>query len=118
MPAQSFKELIVWQKAFSMTTEIYKAFNTSRDYGFKDQIQRASISVMNNIAEGCARRSDKSFRNYLLIAKGSDAEVESMLLIALELKYITIDQQTLLLDVTNEVGRLLSGFIKRLSAID
>jgi four helix bundle protein len=118
MTTQSFKDLIVWNKAFSLTAEIYKVFLTNKDFGFRDQIQRASISIMNNIAEGCARKSDKSFRNYLLIAKGSDGEVESMLMIALELGYVNNEQQRKLLDMTQEVGRLLSGFIKKLSAID
>jgi four helix bundle protein len=118
MSSGSFKDLLVWQKASDLTFEIYKSFQGSRDFSFRDQIQRASISIMNNIAEGCARRSDKAFRNFLMIAKGSTAEVESMLIIAGKLNYINEADQQELISKTEEVGRLLSGFIKKLSATD
>jgi four helix bundle protein len=72
----------------------------------------------NNIAEGHARRSDKAFRNFLFIAKGSAAEVESMLIIAEKLGYIELDQQIQLIKKIDEVSRLLAGFIKKLSARD
>jgi len=113
---KSFKDLIVWQKASDLTYENYKTFSRIKDYGFRDQIQRASISIMNNIAEGYAKRSDRGLKNYLSIAKGSAAEVESMLIIANRLKYIdnfTFDKLT---SDTEEVSKLLSGFIKKLSA--
>jgi four helix bundle protein len=118
MSTLSFKDLVVWQKASDLTLEIYKTFRSSKDFGFRDQIQRASISIMNNIAEGYARRSDKSFRQFLLIAKGSTAEVESMLIIAGRLSYLDQNRQIELLESTEEVGRLLSGFVKKLSARD
>lgn len=118
MGTQSFKEVLAWQKASDLTVEIYKTFKEVKDYGFKDQIQRASVSIMNNIAEGYARRSDKSFSNYLHIAKGSNAEVESMLILAKRLDYINETQETKLLSLTNETGRLISGFINKLSAKD
>lgn len=93
-------------------------FRDCRDYGFKDQIQRASVSIMNNIAEGYAKRSDKSFRHFLLIAKGSAAEVESMLLIADSLGYITPEKQEELLFKVDEVSKLITGFVRKLSAPD
>ena len=114
MATQSFKELVVWQQASAFSVEVYRAFSKNRDYGFRDQIQRAALSVPNNIAEGYARRSDKALRNFLLIARGSAAEVESMLLIATKLDYITPDQQTKLDEKIQQVGRQLSGFIKKL----
>ncbi len=101
-----------------MTIEVYGCFKNCRDYGFKDQIQRASISIMNNIAEGYARRSDKSFRNFLLIAKGSAAEVESMLIIAVDLGYISPEKQQLLLGQVDDASRLLAGFIKKLTTLE
>ena len=113
---KSFKDLTVWQKANDLTYEVYKTFNNTKDYSFKDQIQRASISIMNNIAEGYAKRSDKALRNYLLIAKGSCAEVESMLIIAKRLGYIDESIQKQLILQTEEVSKLLSGFVKKLSA--
>ena len=114
MSTQSFKELLVWQQASDFSVDIYKTFAKNRDFSFKDQIQRAALSISNNVAEGYARRSDKALRNFLLIAKGSAAEVESMLLIALKLEYITPDMQIELDRRIQEIGRLLSGFINKL----
>jgi len=64
-----FEDIIAWQKAGVLTMEIFNMFRNNRDYSFKDQIQRAVISIMNNIAEGFERRTDKEFRNFLYIAK-------------------------------------------------
>mgnify|MGYP006351342185 CR=1 FL=1 len=118
MKTQSFKDLIVWQKAHKETVDIYQTFNDMKDFGFRDQIQRASVSVMNNIAEGYARRSDKAFIHFLRIAKGSNTEVESMLILAGSLQYISTDTQKRLLMGNEEIGKLLSGFINKLSAED
>lgn len=89
MNAQKFEDLICWQKSKNLAVEIYKNFLTNKDYGFKDQIQRAGISVSNNIAEGFERKSNKEFSQFLYIAKGSCGEVRSMLHVAKELNYIT-----------------------------
>ncbi len=118
MSTNSFKDLVVWQKAHIETVAIYKNFNHINDFSFRDQIQRASVSVMNNIAEGYARRSDKAFINFLRIAKGSNTEVESMLILAGSLNYISIDKQTKLLEDNAIVGKMLSSFINKLSAKD
>jgi len=118
MATQSFKDLIVWQRASELSLDVYRSFNDIKDYSFRDQIRRAALSAPNNIAEGYARRSDKAFRNFLFIAKGSIAEVESMLLIAQKLGYVTNTQQEELINKADEVSRLLSGFIKKLSAVD
>ena len=114
MATQSFRDLLVWQRASDFSIEVYKTFLATRDFGFRDQIQRAALSIPNNIAEGHARRSDKAFRNFLFIAKGSAAEVESMLLIATKLRYITEAQQRVLVSQVQEVAKLLAGFIKKL----
>lgn len=118
MATQSFKDLIVWQKSKSLYLITYRDFRDLKDYYFRDQILRAALSVPNNIAEGYARRSDRAFRNFLFIAKGSVAEVESMLLMAVELDYITKIQQSELLALSEEVSKLLTGFINKLSAKD
>lgn len=116
MAINSFKDILAWQKSRALTVEIYKEFSDCRDFSFKDQIQRASISVMNNIAEGYARRSDKAFKNFLFISKGSVAEVESMLLIATSLGYTTAEKQKELLADAEETSRLITGFIRKLSS--
>ncbi len=117
MAKQSFKDLLAWQKANDLTFDIYKTFRANKDFSFRDQIQRASLSIMNNIAEGYARRSDKALKNYLSIAKGSAAEVESMLIIAKRLGYINGEEKEYLVINTEEVSKIISGLIKKLSAV-
>lgn len=114
MSKQSFRDLLVWQKACDFSIDVYKVFKDLRDFSFKDQIQRAAMSIPNNIAEGYTRRSDKALRNFLFIAKGSAAEAESMLLIANKLGYISIGESDLLTKNAQEIQKLLSGFIKKL----
>lgn len=89
MKIEKFEDLISWQKAKELTLNTYKVFGNHKDFGFRDQIQRASVSVMNNIAEGFERRTNKELRSFFYIAKGSCGEVRSMLLLALDLKYIS-----------------------------
>lgn len=72
---QKFEDLICWQRARELTRVVYREFKDCRDYGFTDQIQRASVSVMSNIAEGFERGTRQEFINYLFIAKGSAGEV-------------------------------------------
>ena len=93
---------------------IYELFKNNKDYGFKDQIQRAVISISNNIAEGFERRSNKEFKQFLYIAKGSCGEVRSMVSIALELKYVSKDEFKKLNDSSVEISKLISGLIKTL----
>ena len=110
----SFEDILSWQKAKILTIDIYSYFRTCNDFGFRDQIQRAVISIMNNIAEGYERKGNKEFRKFLYIAKGSCAEVRSMLSIALDLKYITKVQYDKSYGESIEIAKLLSGLIKAL----
>lgn len=111
---EKFEDILAWQKAKQLTILIYQCFKESRDFGFKDQIQRASISVMNNIAEGFERRGDREFKKFLFIAKGSCGEIRSMLYLASELKYLSENEIKNIYDLSLEVSRLISGFIKKL----
>jgi four helix bundle protein len=89
--ARRFEDLWIWQQARSLVKEIYEDFNTgfgSKDFGFRDQIQRAGISIMNNTAEGFERKSDIEFARFLDIAKGSCGEVRSMYYSAEDLNYV------------------------------
>lgn len=106
---------MVWQKSSDFVVNIYEGFRNCRDFSFRDQIQRASLSIMNNIAEGSGRRSDKALKNYLLIAKSSAAEVESMLLVSVKLGYLDKTNQERLIDELTEISKMLHGFIKKLS---
>jgi len=110
----TFEEIIAWQKAKQLTIEIYRVFRMNKDYGFRDQVQRASVSIMNNIAEGFERQSNKEFRQFLFIAKGSSGEVRSMLLLALELSYISKKEHDQLSALATDISRLTSGLIKTL----
>ena len=90
--ASRFEELEIWQEARRLAGEIYTAFRECRDFGFRNQIQDASVSVMNNIAEGFERKSKQEFCRFLDIAKGSSGETRSMLYLAQDIKHI--DQET------------------------
>ena len=114
MKIKSFEDIIAWQKAKEQSILVYKTFEKTRDFGFKDQVQRASVSVMNNIAEGFERQTDKEFRQALYIAKGSCAEVRSMVYLALDLKMIDQDQFSNMHQLNTTICRILSGFIKSL----
>ncbi len=114
MKVNSFEELKCWQKAKILSVEIYSLFKSSKDFSFRDQIQRAAISVMNNIAEGFERQSDKEFKHLIFIAKGSCAEVRSMLYIAKELRYINDSQFASLHSDATEISKMLSGLAKTL----
>ena len=114
MRIERFEDIISWQKAKVMTVMIYELFEQCKDYGFKDQIQRASVSVMNNIAEGFERQTNNELRQFLYIAKGSCGEVRSMLYLALDINKISKDDFEKLYPLTIEIAKLLSGFIKTL----
>lgn len=93
--AEKFEDLRVWQEARQLVVRIYSAFGdgtpAGRDFGFRDQIRRASVSVMSNIAEGFERCSTTEFARFLDIAKGSSGEVRSLLWVAEDLGYMTPD---------------------------
>lgn len=111
---EKFEDIIAWQKSKELTLTLYKIFKTSRDFQFKDQILRASLSIMNNIAEGYERKGDKELAKFLFIAKGSCGEVRSMLYLAKELNYLTKSDFARIYNLTLEISRILSGFIKTL----
>jgi four helix bundle protein len=114
MKISRFEDIVIWQKGRSLTHIIYKLFQSNKDFSFRDQIQRACISITNNIAEGFERKGNKEFKNFLFIAKGSCAEIRSMLYVALDLRYLTQNDFDDLLSRTEEISRMLSGFIKTL----
>lgn len=91
MLAKSFEELDVWKMAREIVRDIYKDFSSCRDFEFRNQINSAGISIMNNIAEGFSRESKKEFHQFLNIAKGSCGEVKNMYYIAEDLIYIDKD---------------------------
>ena len=118
MKIQKFEDIIAWQKAQDLTVEIYVIFNSTNDFGFKNQIQRAAVSISNNIAEGFDKMSDKEFARFLYISLGSCGKVKSMLYLAQKLNYLTIEQSEKLISQANEIGKIIRGLIKSLTPND
>ncbi|MCJ7655243.1 MAG: four helix bundle protein [Dehalococcoidia bacterium] len=118
MKIERFEDIKAWQEARVLVKIIYDATKSNKnftgDYKFREQIHSAAVSVMSNIAEGFSRRSTKEFIQFLFIAKGSVAEVQSQLYVALDQSYINEEKFAELYPKSDEVARLLSGFIKYL----
>ena len=111
---QSYRELIAWQKGRALVSEIYKItenFPAREQYGLTSQIRRAAVSIPSNIAEGQARHSQKEFKHFLSHARGSLAEVETQLILAQDLKFLSSSDSERLLALTAELGRILNALI-------
>jgi four helix bundle protein len=114
MIIRKFEDIIAWQKAQDFAVTIYTMFKNQKDFGFKDQIQRAAISISNNIAEGFDRSSDADFSKFLYISLASCSEVKSMIYLACKLKYLTLEEQNLFVNDSDEISKILRGLIKSL----
>jgi four helix bundle protein len=111
---ERFEDLISWQKARELNRLVYQLSRNgsfAKDFGLRDQIRRASISVMSNIAEGFERGGDKEFLQFLSNAKGSCGEVRCQLYAALDEKYLSEPEFDQLQERCQEVSRLLAGFM-------
>ena len=116
----SFRDLRVWQEAMRLTAEIYQStanFPKHEQYGLTQQIRRAAVSVPSNIAEGKGDYSDKEFVRFLLHARGSLLELQTQLLIAEDLVYLSKENSRTLLDNAAAVGRALNGLINSMTKI-
>ena len=113
---RGFEDLKVWQNAQELTVSIYQMLSQNHDYGFKDQIQRAAVSIMNNIAEGCDSGTDAQFDKFLRIAKGSCAETRSMLYLAHSLGYCDNDLKTSLIGKSVLISKQLDKLRQSLKA--
>ncbi len=112
-----FKELKVWQKSMDLVIEIYglvQLLPKYENYALSDQMRRAAVSIPSNIAEGQQRRSAKEFVRFLLIARGSCAELETQLSVCVALKYLTDAQIKNASSMLDEIGRMLSGLVAKL----
>ena len=111
---ESYKDLIAWRKAMQFVSEIYqatRAFPHDELYGLTNQLRRAAVSIPSNIAEGQARYSWKEFCHFLSLSRGSLVEIETQLMIARDLGYLSEKQSHALLDEAAELGRILNGLI-------
>jgi len=109
-----FEDLIIWQDSKSLTLSIYKFFKEIKDFSLKDQIQRASVSVMNNIAEGFERETDAEFIRFLFITKASCGEVRSLLYLSESLGYINSEDSQKLITLTLRLSGSIYNFISYL----
>ncbi|OUL21778.1 four helix bundle protein [Nostoc sp. T09] len=115
---ETFEDLKVWQKGIDLVKQIYlrtKEGELSKDFGLRDQLRRASVSIPANIAEGFERYSRKEYLNFLNIAKGSAGEVRSLLRVALEVGYLDQPTYTQLSNQAMELSRMLSNQIQSIN---
>ena len=114
---QIFEDMEVWQQARTIAKAVYacsRQGELSRDFGLRDQLQRAAVSIMSNVAEGFERGTNKEFIQFLFIAKGSAGEVRSQLYIARDLEYIDENTFNQLNAALLSISRQISGFIQYL----
>jgi len=118
MRITSYKDLVVWQKALDLVEMVYEVtgrFPREELYGLTNQLRRAAVSVPSNIAEGHSRQSTAEFRNFLSIASGSLAEIETQLLIAKRLNYIESGTLQKLLKTHAEISKMTSALKNKLA---
>jgi four helix bundle protein len=121
MPLKSYKELIVWQKAYELTLLVYKEtekFPKSEIFGLTSQLRRATVSIASNIAEGYQRQHGGEYVQFLSIAFGSCAEVETQLLICKDLHYLSENNSHILINLLTEVDKMLYALIGKLEGIN
>lgn len=121
MKLSRFEDLEVWQKARELTKEVYRLTSDghfTRDFGLRDQMRRAAVSIMANIAEGFARKGSKEFAQFLFVAKASGAELQSHAYVALDQGYMGAPDFQELYDQLDHTSRMLSNLIKHLRTLN
>ena len=108
------ENLYIWQESRKVVNGIYSIMTDNRDFGFKDQIQRATVSIMNNIAEGFESGSDAKFINFLNIAKGSCSEVRSMLYLCEDFKYCSMEER---IELQRQIKQISTGIVNLIEKI-
>ena len=107
-----FEDLDVWRRSSRLCVEIYKGLATCKDFGFKDQITRACLSIPSNIAEGFERGSDKDSNKFFYYAKGSSGELRTQIYIGIEIGYITKETGMSWKNEAEHISKMLSALIK------
>jgi four helix bundle protein len=113
--AVDFEKLLVWQRSKQLAIELLRAFADCRDFGFKDQITRSSVSVPSNIAEGMERRGCREKCWFLTVARGSCAELRTQLMIASGIGYLPAELANDWINESREISRMLGGLINTIS---
>jgi len=118
MTIDRFEDIKAWQEARNLVKMVYETVlenkKFSQDFGLRNQMQRAAVSVMSNIAEGFGRQSDRELIQFLTISRGSVSELQSQLYIALDLTYINLTKFNRLYEKSSDVAKLINGFIRYL----
>ncbi|WP_257288558.1 four helix bundle protein [Endozoicomonas sp. SESOKO2] len=112
----NFEKLGVWKKSARLSAELYKGLKELRDFGFRDQITRAGLSVPSNIAEGMSLSSNKQKHHFLTIAKGSCAELRTQIYIGMDIGYIGRNQGQTWLVETREIAAMLTSLMNKIKA--
>ena len=112
MKIERFEDVESWKEARLLVKDVYRALVGCKDHGFTNQIQRAAISVMSNIAEGFDRGSNKEFIQFLVISRGSASEVKSLLYAGYDIGYLDEPALHKLLNRCNKITSLLDGFLR------
>lgn len=115
---KGYQDLLVWQKSMDLAESVYRLVQllpNEEIYALSGQMRRAAISIPSNIAEGHSRQSKKEYSHFLYIAKGSISELQTQLLVAERIGYLKKEQIDSALNLSNEIGRMLSGLIRTLS---
>jgi len=118
---EKFEDIEAWQKARELTRQIYAVSGEgafSRDFGLRDQMRRAAVSIMSNIAEGFGRGGNKEFMQFLSTAKGSVSEVQAQLYVAFDAGYINQEQFQKLYSETETTARMIAGLLRYLQNSD
>ena len=114
---QRFEDLVVWQKAMDLSEEVYRVTNEgpfSKDWGLRDQVRRAVVSISSNIAEGYGRFQSAGFKRFITIANGSTYEVRSQIRLAIRLGYVGSLEGEVIVRSCEEVSRMLMGLRKKI----
>ncbi|HNR07719.1 MAG TPA: four helix bundle protein [Saprospiraceae bacterium] len=112
MRISRFEDILAWQKGQDLAVEVYLTLHEIKDWDFRSQINRAAVSVSNNIAEGFDRHTNKEFIKFLTVARASCSEVKSMLYLAERLGYLEKHKSIQLLLLTVEISKMINGLIK------
>ena len=111
-----FEELDVWKRSARLSADIYKALAELKDYGFRDQITRAGLSMPSNIAEGYERNSNKELTLFLNYAKGSAGELRTQIYIGMEIGYINRENGKHWLQEAEEISKMLHGLMRTIKS--
>lgn len=118
MKIEKFEDLIAWQKAKELTAKLYNACKNCKEYGFKDMMTKTGITIMNQIAEGFEKRSNKEIKSAFLTARWGTSQLRSMLYMLLELGCITQQEFKEFYDITWHITNMLMAFVKSINAAE